>query len=65
MGVPEHQPWFCCWLREEQKPSPKTAGIKQGPHKAARQPKAHQERKGICPGSHSKTGVEGTRIQAS
>lgn len=38
-------------VKEEQKPGPKTAGRKQGTHYAARQPKAHPEKLGICPGS--------------
>lgn len=53
MGVPEHQPWFCCWLRKS-RTWPQDSRRKAGTHRAARQSKAHAEREGICPGSYNK-----------
>lgn len=63
MGIPEHQPWFCCWLRKS-RTWPQDSGKKAGTHRAARQSKAHAEREGICPGSHNQAEAERTRIQA-
>lgn len=65
MGVPEHQRWFCCWLRKS-RTWPRDSGKEAGTHRAARQSKAHAEREGGgLPWSHTRQRQRGPEPRPS